>query len=248
MDLDGKVAVVTGGGRGGGAAMARALAAAGARVVVNYARSAEGAEEVARETGGVAVQADVATPEGAAALVAAAERAFGAIDVLVNNASYASKASWARPLEDLDVAEFDRVVAVDLRGTFLATRAAMRALRARRGAVVNVASSSALQGDAETLVHNPAKAGIVGFTRSLARAEAPHGVRVNAVAPGSIDTGWIEGWGLSEADQAALVKAVPLRRVAKGEELAAAVVFLSSPAASYMTGQTLVVDGGAMMQ
>jgi len=247
-DLAGKTALVTGGGRGGGAAIARALAGGGARVLVSYVRSGEAARKLAEEIDGVAVAGDVATPESCASLARAAETALGGLDVLVNNASYASKASWNRPLEALDPAEFDRVVLVDLRGTFLMSRACIAMLRARRGCIVNVASSAALQGDAETLVHNAAKMGVVGFTRSLARAEARSGVRVNAVAPGSIDTGWIESWRLDEADRRALVEAIPLGRVARAEELGEAVAFLCSPRASYVTGQTLVVDGGVLMR
>lgn len=169
---------------------------------------------------------------------------WGRLDVVVNNASHSAPGYYDAPIERIPVDEFDRVHAVDVRGSFLMTRAAAPHLRATRGAVVNVSSSSALQGERELLLFNPGKVAVAALTAASARALAPE-VRVNAVAPGSIDTGWIQAWGLSKAEIASLSASVPLGRVGRAEELAEAVAFLASDAASYITGQTLIVDGGA---
>ena len=252
MRFRGRVAIVTGASRGIGRAIALALAREGAAVVVNYARNADAAREVVSAiaaAGGraVACRADVSRPAGPRRLVAAALRRFGRLDVLVHNAGYSARRSWQIRLEDLAEKDWDRAMAVDAKGAMLCARAAAPAMRkAGGGAIVNVSSSAALQGDETLLLYSGAKAAVAGWTRNLARALAP-AIRVNAVAPGSIATGWIADWKLSKKDLRAIVEGTPLRRIGMPEDVAHAVCYLASDDARYVTGQVLVVDGGVYM-
>lgn len=252
MRFRGRVAIVTGASRGIGRAVALALAREGAAVVVNYARHAAAAREVVdaiAAAGGraVACRADVSRPAGPCRLVAAALRRFGRLDVLVHNAGYSARRSWQIRLEDLDEKDWDRTMAVDAKGAMLCAQAAVPAMRkAGGGAIVNISSSAALQGDETLLLYSGAKAAVAGWTRNLARALAP-AIRVNAVAPGSIATGWIADWKLSKKDLRAIVEGTPLRRIGMPEDVAHAVCYLASDDARYVTGQVLVVDGGVYM-
>jgi 3-oxoacyl-[acyl-carrier protein] reductase len=252
MRFQGRVAIVTGASRGIGRAIARALAREGAAVVVNYARRGDAAREVVRaiaDAGGraVACRADVSRADGARRLVETALRRFGRLDILVHNAGYAARRSWQVRLEDLDGKDWDGAMAVDAKGAMLCAQAAAPAMRkAGGGAIVNVSSSAALQGDETLLVYSGAKAAVAGWTRNLARALAPS-IRVNAVAPGSIATDWIRDWKLSEKDLRAICDSTPLRRIGTPEEIADAVCFLASDDASYVTGEVLIVDGGVYM-
>lgn len=227
--LRGRRALITGGGRGIGLAIARAFAAEGADVAVNFRKT--------RPPEFHAVQGDVS--KDARAIVAKAAKQLGGLDILVNNASHSFTGSFNVPLEKVDEAQWRHVLDVDLTGTLLCSKHAAPHLRKRGGAIVNFASASAMVGDASMIVY-AAKAGVVGLTRTLAKALAPR-VRVNAVAPGSVDSGWIERWKLSPRD----VKA--LGRVGTSEEIAALTVFLASDDARFITGQTIVADGGVFM-
>ena len=243
-------AVVTGGARGIGKAVCEALAARGYNVAVNHshAGSAEAAAEVAaslRERFGVeaaAIQADVSSFDAAAGLMQAAREKLGEVSVLVNNAGITRDALFLRMKED----DFDRVVAVNLKGAFNCCKAVVPAMcKARRGRIVNMSSISGLHGNVGQVNYAASKAGIVGLTKSLAREVAPRGVTVNAVAPGFIDTDMTAA--MSEAAKAATLASIPLGKLGKPEDVAAAVAFLASEEAGYITGQVLAVDGGMAM-
>jgi 3-oxoacyl-[acyl-carrier protein] reductase len=233
FDLSGRTALVTGGSRGIGRAVALALAAAGARVAVNYARSAAAAEELA---------GDVARRDEAEALVAGVLERWGRLDVLVNNAGITRDGLILRMKDE----DWDQVVATDLTGPFYCVRAAARAmLRQRSGRIVNVASVSALGGNAGQANYAAAKAGLIGLTRAVARELAGRGVTVNAVAPGWIETDMTSGMPAAAVEQ--VRSRIPLGRLGRPEDVAQAVLYLASPAAAYVTGQVLVVDGGLSM-
>lgn len=247
-DLRGQVALVTGGSRGIGRAVCAALAGDGARVAVNFRTSEREARDLVRRLGprAGAFRADVASPREVEAMVSAVRRKWGRIDILVNAASYSSPRGWKVRLEEMDPAEVERTLQVDLMGTFHCCRAVAPLMRRqRRGKIVNFASAAAIGGDPTTLLYAGAKMGIVGLTRALARELAPR-IQVNAVAPGSIRTGWLEGWGLSARDLAGLRAEVPLGRIGEPEEVAEVVRFLAGPRSDFITGQTWIVDGGVV--
>jgi 3-oxoacyl-[acyl-carrier protein] reductase len=240
--LDGKVAVVTGGSRGIGAAISRELARAGARVAVNYRSGKEGAEAVAAEIDGVAVQADVADPGEALGLVERVESDLGDLDILVNNAGTTRDTLIARMSDD----DWETVVETNLRGAFNTCRAvSRRMLRRRAGAIVNLSSVVGLRGNVGQANYVASKAGIIGLTKALARELGARGVRVNAVAPGYISTALTEV--LSEEIRAAILGNTPLGRLGDPEDVAASVRFLCSDAAAFITGEVLLVDGGLGM-
>jgi 3-oxoacyl-[acyl-carrier protein] reductase len=227
--------LVTGGSRGIGAAIARAFAAAGARVAINYRRSRKEATEVAASFGGVALKGDVA--RHADRLVAEVVDRFGRLDVLVNNAGHSERTLWTDDLDAVTDEGWDRVMETDLRGTFRCCRAAARVMT--KGNILNVTSIPALTGEREGIVYSIAKAGVLGMTKSLAMLLAPR-IQVNCVALGSIETGWVP-W-LTPAMKRSYVRAIPVGRFGKPEEVAELALFFAGN--EWVTGQTYVLDGG----
>jgi 3-oxoacyl-[acyl-carrier protein] reductase len=244
--LEGKAALVTGGGTGIGRAVALALARAGASVAVNYRRSAREAEDTAREAGAcgaraVAIQGDVSRDAEARAMVERAAGALGGLDLLVNNAGWTRRVPHQQ-LEDLTDEIWDRVMAVNVRGAFYCVRAAVPHMQRRGGgAVVNMTSIAALDGTGSSMAYAASKAALATLTKSLARALAPLGIRVNAVAPGLVATGFGGGF-ITAALLGQMAAVTPTGRPSSVEEVAEAVLFMLANEA--LTGCTSVVDGG----
>jgi 3-oxoacyl-[acyl-carrier protein] reductase len=236
--LEGRTALVTGGSRGIGRAIAAELANAGAQVVVGYRSGAEEAEGVASEIGGKAIQADVADPDEAKRLVDEA----GEVDVLVNNAGVTRDGLLVRmPDED-----WRNVLDTNLGGTFNTCRAASRGMMKRRsGAIVNISSVVGVHGNPGQTNYAASKAGIIGFTKALARELGSRGVRANVVAPGYISTRLTNE--LSEELRQTMLANTPLGRFGESQDIAGAVRFLCSDAAAFVTGEVLLVDGGLGM-
>jgi 3-oxoacyl-[acyl-carrier protein] reductase len=236
--LEGKTALVTGGSRGIGRAVALELARAGANVVVGYRSEAGDAETVASEVGGRAVQADVSDPEQAKALVDEA----GEIHVLVNNAGTTRDGVLARMLDE----DWRTVLETNLSSTFYTCRAAARGMMKRRGgAIVNISSIVGVHGNWGQTNYAASKAGIIGFTKSLARELGSRGVRANVVAPGYVKTALTDA--IPEEARETMLGNTPLGRLGDPENVAAAVRFLVSDEASFITGEVLLVDGGLGM-
>jgi 3-oxoacyl-[acyl-carrier protein] reductase len=243
IDLTGRTALVTGSTRGIGRAIAESLAAAGARVAVvgrDRAKAAEAAAAVGQGAEGFG--ADVGDPASIVALVEAVEKSFGQIDVLVNNAGLTRDNILFR-IKDED---WDTVLDANLRGAFVAIRAASRGMIKRRwGRIVNIASIVGLTGNKGQANYAASKAGLIGLTKSVAKELGSRNVLVNAVAPGFIETDMTAA--MTPEARAALSGQIPLERLGSPRDIAGVVTFLASDYASYITGQTLVVDGGMVM-
>ena len=243
-ELDGRIALVTGGSRGIGAAICDELAAAGAVVAVNYARNADAAAAVCERiaaAGGTAhaVQGDIGSAAGAAALVEHVESEIGPIAALVNNAGITRDDLIMRLSEE----SWREVIDTNLGGAFFTCRAVARPMMKRRaGAIVNMSSIVGVSGNAGQTNYAASKAGLLGLTKSLAKELGSRGIRVNAIAPGYIATELTDA--LPEAARDAILGATPLGRLGEPEDVARAVRFLVSDAAAFVTGDVLAVDGG----
>jgi NAD(P)-dependent dehydrogenase (short-subunit alcohol dehydrogenase family) len=248
MRLEGKVALVTGAQQGIGRAIAVALARDGADVGVNFLDDASAAEGVAGEIRGlgrraVTVQGDVSRAASVESMVKTVVDALGPPDVLVNNAGVFPRAAFL----ELPEREWDHVLGINLKGSFLCAQAVARALVAagRPGAIVNI-SSSAVRGDPRGVHYSSSKAGVVGLTRAMALALAPHRIRVNAIAPGLTDTAQPR-YGNTEEQIAERAREIPLGRIAQPEEIAKVAVFLASAESGWVTGELIHVNGGFYM-
>jgi len=247
MSLEGKIALVTGAGRGIGRAIAEELAKRGADVVLadRMVDNAKGsAQEIAALTGRqtLAVEVDVSSTESAKAMVEQTIERFGKVDILVNNAGVTRDNLIMR----MDEAEWDAVIDINLKGVWNCSKAVIRAMMKQRyGRIVNISSVSGLAGQAGQTNYSASKAGVIGFTKALAREVASRQITVNAVAPGFVPTALTVD--LPEDLIEAMMKITPLGRMGKPEEIAFAVAFFASDEAAYITGQVLSVDGGMMM-
>jgi 2-hydroxycyclohexanecarboxyl-CoA dehydrogenase len=248
MRLEGRVALVTGGGSGIGAATSRRLAAEGARVAVSDV-NLDGARQVAGDLDGGAFELDVRSTDSVVAAVEAIEKELGPIDVLVNNAGYDEFSFFVKT----EAPMWDRVLGVNLRGVIAVTHAVLPGMQERRrGRIVNVASEAGRVGSSGSAVYSAAKGGVVGFTKAIAREGARYGITCNAVAPGPIETPLLmqAPEALGDVGQKlvdTMVGSTVLRRLGQPEEVAAAIAFLASDDASFVTGQALGVSGGLAM-
>jgi len=247
MRFEGKVALVTGGTGGIGAATCSRLAAEGARVAV-CDLSEQVARELAADLGGLGLELDVRSDDSIAAAVAASERELGPIDVLVNNAGIGGELFFGQTPPEV----WDKMLAVNLRGVLAVTHAVLPGMQQRGGgSIVNVASEAGRVGSQLAVVYSATKAGVIGFTKALARESARFGVRVNAVAPGPIDTPMVraaDAFGeIGERMVQGMIDSTAMKRLGQPDEVAAAIAYLASGEAAYVTGETVGVSGGLGM-
>ena len=245
--LDDQIALVTGGGRGIGRAICLELAARGANVIVNYKSSVAAAKDLVTQinsTGGTAksMQTDVSDADQVAEMFKAILSEFGAVDILVNNAGMTRD----NVIMMMKPADFDTVIETNLRSCWLCCKTAARTMmRKRKGSIINITSVVGIAGNGGQTNYAASKAGIIGLTKSLAKEVAVRGIRVNAVAPGFVETDMTAD--LTDDIKEKAIEAIPLGRMGAPEDIAKAVAFLASEDAAYITGQTLVVDGGMVM-
>jgi 3-oxoacyl-[acyl-carrier protein] reductase len=241
LNLKGKKALVTGGSRGIGRATVLALVQHGATVAAGYTRDSPDIESLSGElaafgNGSHVVRADVSDEAGVIRMVGAVREQFGQIDVVVNNAGVVSH----RTIDDLDLAEWHRVIDTNLTGTYLVVREALPAMVAG-GSIINVTSAVGLKGMAARTHYTSSKAGVIGFTRSLAKEVGPRGIRANAIAPGIIETDQVSG--LSDEGRARYMAMIAMQRLGRPDDIAGPILFLASDLSSYVNGETIVVDG-----
>jgi len=247
MRFEGKVALVTGGTGGIGSATASRLAAEGARVAV-CDLGGDAARELAADLGGLGLELDVRSEEAIAAAVAATEQQLGPIDVLVNNAGIGGELFFGQTPPEV----WDNMLAVNLRGVLAVTHAVLPGMQQRgSGSIVNVASEAGRVGSQLAVVYSATKAGVIGFTKALAKESARFGVRVNAVAPGPIDTPMVraaDAFGeIGERMVQGMIDSTAMKRLGEPDEVAAAIAYLASDEAAYVTGETVGVSGGLGM-
>ncbi len=247
MDLNGKVALVTGGSRGIGKAIALKLASLGADIIINYSSSDVKANEVVEEVKSMgkealAIKANVAKMDDAKNLIEKSIEKFQKVDILVNNAGVTRDNLLMRMTEE----EWDTVFSVNMKGAFNVTKSLIRnMIKKKNCSIINIASVVGITGNAGQCNYSASKAGIIGFTKSLAKEVAKKNVRVNAVAPGFIESDMTDK--LSDKVKEEYMKNIPLQRLGKPEDIANTVAFLASDMSSYITGQVLVVDGGMIV-
>ena len=246
MHLEGKVALVTGASRGIGRAVAIQLAQSGADVAVNYSGSEAAAQEtvdaiLALGRKAIKIKANVANAEEVAAMVEETHKTFGHIDILVNNAGITRDGLLMRMKDE----DFDAVIDINLKGVYLVTKAVSKIMmKQRAGHIINMTSVVGLMGNAGQANYAASKAGLIGFTKSVAREVAARGVRVNAIAPGFIESDMTDA--IPEKMKDAMIAQVPMKRIGQAEEVAEVAAFLASQ--EYLTGQTIAIDGGMTMQ
>lgn len=250
LDLSGKVAIVTGGGRGIGLGIARRLAQAGANVVIANRNAQEGEEAVAQigSTGGwaVSISTDVAQEDSVAYLMNETMSRLGGLDILVNNAGIFPNV----PVLNMSVTDFHQVIDVNLRGVYLCTKlAALKMIELGRGGkIINITSIDALHPSMVGLAHYDAsKHGVWGFTKNVALELAPHKIWVNAIAPGGVITPGVQQSGIDPAMLEAFANQIPMKRMGDPDDIGKVALFLASDMSSYMTGEQIVVDGGMLL-
>jgi len=249
MEMAGKVVLVTGAQQGIGAAMAREFAAAGADIAINWLDDEGAAQRVAdqvRASGrrAIIVQADVGQFEQVKAMVSAAQQGLGPIDVLINNAGVFPRVPFLEMTEN----DWDQVLDINLKGSCFCAQYVAKAMVAagRQGSIINITSGAALRGSPRGVHYVASKGGVLSLTRAMALELAPYRIRVNAIAPGLTDTAQPR-YGSSEAEIAEMVRAIPLGRMARPDDIARAALFLASENAEFVTGQTLHVNGGSYL-
>ncbi|WP_093312820.1 3-oxoacyl-[acyl-carrier-protein] reductase [Tindallia californiensis] len=244
MLLEKKIVLITGASRGIGRSIALKMASQGAKVVVNYARQESAAQEVVKEiesSGGqaIAVKADVSNEQQVLEMVKNIKDTLGPIDILINNAGITRDGLLLR----MKYEDWQEVMDINLTGTFLCSKAVLRdMIKSKKGTIVNLSSIVGLSGNAGQCNYSASKAGVIGFTKSLAKEVAGKGITVNAIAPGFIETEMTDA--LSEKVKDQLLKEIPLQSLGKSEDIAEAALFLASDSSRYITGQVLQVDGG----
>jgi len=245
LDLTGRTALITGASSGIGAATAEVFTELGAKVAIGYWKNGKGAEEVSVKTGAFAIQADVRNEDGVRALMDAAAAKLGPIDILVNNAGSLVERIKIR---EITVDRWDEIFDLNLKSAVLCSQAVVPSMIERKkGAIVNIVSIAGRNGGGPGAApYASAKGGLITFTKGLARELAPHGIRVNAVSPGVIDTPFHEVFSTPEMIRG-FVAGIPMGRVGTSMECAKAIAFLASDAASYIAGETLEVNGGQLM-
>ncbi len=247
MTLAGQVALVTGASRGIGRAIALELGSKGAKVAVNYAGSKEKALEVVREieemgSTAIAIQADVTSQEAIDEMFKIIEEKLGTVNILVNNAGINKDSLLMRMKEE----DWDQVLNTNLKGVFLCTKKVIRSMmKERKGKIINISSVVGISGNIGQSNYAAAKAGVIGFTKTMALELAARGIQVNAIAPGFIATDMTEK--IPEGIKEEIIKKIPLQRLGKPEDIAGVVSFLASPQGDYITGQVICVDGGLLI-
>ena len=249
MKLKDKVCLITGSARGIGSEIARLFGKNGAAVVITYLNSKRDAESLISEIpNSSAYHLDVTQSSSVKRIIETVAKKYKKIDVLINNASYSGSGTWDLDIESIKDSVWDNVVKTDLYGMFYCCKYAVPLMKKKQsGNIINISSSSAINGDPTVLLYTAAKAGIDAFTKSLARKVAPD-IRVNSIAPGSIATDWLSRWHVPKKEIDDIIKTTPLKKIGDPIDIANAALFLASDDSKFITGQTLIVDGGVTIK